>query len=81
MTSPGHKNKFNRIKAVLALKGIKNKDFAAMLHKKPQTTSAWCTNSRQPRLDELFAIAKVLNVQPVELLEPFTDIQLTDQST
>lgn len=72
MTSPGRK-KYNRIKAVLALKGIKNKDFAALLHKKPQTTSAWCTNSRQPRLDELYDIAKVLKVQPVELLEPFTE--------
>lgn len=72
MTSAGRK-KYNRIKAVLALKGIKNKDFAALLHKKPQTTSAWCTNTRQPRLDELYDIAKVLKVQPVELLEPFTE--------
>ena len=67
------RKRYNRIKAVLVLKGIANKDFAAMLHKSAQTTSAWCTNARQPRLDELYHMAAVLKVQPAELLEPLSE--------
>ena len=45
------------------------KELAQYMEINPQTISGWATNSRQPRLDELFAIAEFLKVGPCELLE------------
>jgi transcriptional regulator with XRE-family HTH domain len=61
--------RYNRIKAILALKHKTGKELAQYLEINPQTVSCWATNSRQPRLDELFAIAEFLKVVPCELLE------------
>lgn len=63
---------YNRIKAFLALKQVKNKTLAEHLGVSEQTVSKWCTNHSQPSIPELFAIAKFLNVQVVELLETQT---------
>ncbi|BAV06523.1 helix-turn-helix transcriptional regulator [Filimonas lacunae] len=64
--------KYNRIKATLALKDRTSKELAEHLKINAQTVSSWCTNSRQPRLDELYAIADFLDVEPIILLEPRT---------
>ncbi|WP_343305799.1 helix-turn-helix transcriptional regulator [Chitinophaga niabensis] len=61
--------RYNRIKAMLALKHRTAKELAHYLQIAPQTVSYWATNSRQPHLDELFAIAEFLKVGPCELLE------------
>jgi len=52
----------NRIKVVLADKGLTNKWLAEQLGKDPATISKWCTNSAQPNLENLVEIAKHLEV-------------------
>lgn len=54
---------------MLPLKHKTGKELAEHLQINPQTVSKWATNSRQPRLDELYAIAEFLKVGPCELLE------------
>lgn len=67
----------NRIKLVLVEKKRTNKWLAEQLGKDPATVSKWCTNSAQPGLETLFAIAEQLNVRVRDLLnepvsqEPF----------
>ena len=58
----------NRIKVVLADKKKTNKWLAEQLGKDPATVSKWCTNSCQPTLETLMKIAKLLNVEPGELM-------------
>ncbi len=66
-----------RIKLVLVEKKRTNKWLAEQLGKDPATVSKWCTNSAQPGLETLFAIAEQLNVRVRDLLnepvsqEPF----------
>lgn len=59
----------NRIKVVLAEKSKKNKWLAEVIGKDESTVSQWCTNSRQPSLETLANIAKVLNVDIKDLLK------------
>jgi putative transcriptional regulator len=61
---------YNRIKANLALKQVKNKTLADHLKVSQQTVSKWCTNHSQPSIPELYEIAKFLKVDVPELLEP-----------
>lgn len=58
----------NRIKAVLADAGQKNKWLAEQLGKDPVTVSKWCTNTTQPDLQTLDMISDLLNVDIRELL-------------
>ena len=60
----------NRIKAVLADKGKTNKWLSEHLGVSPTTVSKWCTNNAQPSLETLLEIAKVLEVDPRELIVP-----------
>ena len=59
---------YNRIKAVLAEKGLANLWLAESLGKNKATVSKWCTNETQPSIDTLFQIAETLNVDVRELL-------------
>ncbi|WP_297095041.1 helix-turn-helix transcriptional regulator [uncultured Draconibacterium sp.] len=59
---------FNRIKAVLAEKGKTNNWLADELNMNRTTISKWCRNEMQPRIETLFQIAKVLEVDVRELL-------------
>lgn len=67
----------NRIKLVLVEKKRTNKWLAEQLGKDPATVSKWCTNTAQPGLETLFAIAEQLDVRVRDLLnepvsqEPF----------
>lgn len=58
----------NRLKVVLAEKKRKNKWLAELLGKDPVTVSKWCTNSLQPNLETLVAIANCLNIDIKDLL-------------
>lgn len=58
----------NRIKAVLADKQKTNKWLAERLGKDPATVSKWCTNSCQPSLETMMAIAKLLEVDLNDLV-------------
>jgi putative transcriptional regulator len=58
----------NRIKEVLEEKGIKQKWLAEQLGKSYNMVNSYIQNRQQPRLEILFEIAKILNVEPKELL-------------
>ena len=61
---------YNRLKAILAEEQKSNKDLAAMLRVHSQTVSRWCTNSRQPSIEDLYAIAKALKRDVRDFLVP-----------
>ncbi|WP_298733427.1 helix-turn-helix transcriptional regulator [uncultured Chitinophaga sp.] len=64
------KKAINRIKVVLAEQGKTNKWLAESLSKNETTISHWCTNEKQPSLETLISVAKVLNVDVRELMHP-----------
>ena len=59
---------YNRIKAVLAEQGKTNNWLADQMKMNRTTVSKWCRNDMQPRIETLFQIAMVLNVDVRELL-------------
>ena len=58
----------NRIKEVLEEKGIKQIWLAEKLGKSYNMVNAYAKNRRQPSLEDLYKIAKILNVGAKELL-------------
>ena len=58
----------NRLKAVLAERNKTNKWLAEQLKKNETTISRWCTNEIQPSMDNFIAIAKLLEVDVLELI-------------
>ncbi len=58
----------NRLRVVLAEKGLTNKWLAERMRKNPTTISRWCNNDMQPSLETLMNIAKVLDVDIKDLL-------------
>lgn len=59
----------NRIKEVLEEKGIKQKWLAEQLGKSYNMVNGYVKNRQQPRLEILFEIAKILEVDPKELIQ------------
>ena len=59
----------NRIKEVLEEKGIKQTWLAEKLGKSFCIVNTYVCNRRQPNLEVLFEIAKILNVDPKELID------------
>lgn len=59
---------YNRIKAVLAEKGKTNNWLADKLAMNRTTISKWCRNDMQPRVETLFQIASVLDIDVRKLL-------------
>jgi putative transcriptional regulator len=58
----------NRIKEVLEEKGIKQKWLAEKLGKSYNMVNSYVQNRKQPRIEVLYDIAKILNVNVKELL-------------
>ncbi|AEA45021.1 helix-turn-helix domain-containing protein [Fluviicola taffensis] len=58
----------NRIKDVLQEKGIKQTWLAEKLGKSFNMVNDYCNNRRQPTIEVLYQIAKILSVSPKELL-------------
>jgi transcriptional regulator with XRE-family HTH domain len=58
----------NRIKEVLERKGIKQIWLAEQLGKSYNMVHSYVQNKRQPSLEDLYKIAKILNVEVNELL-------------
>lgn len=58
----------NRIKEVLEEKGIKQKWLAEQLGKSYNMVNGYVQNRQQPRLEVLYCIAKILDVEVKELL-------------
>lgn len=65
----------NRLKVVLAEKKRTNKWLAEELSKDPATVSKWCTNTLQPNVETLVAIAKLLDVEIQDLFWPINKQQ------
>ena len=62
------KSVMNRIKEVLEERGIKQTWLAERLGKSFCIVNSYVCNRRQPSLEVLFEIAKILNVDPKELI-------------
>ena len=60
--------KLNRIKVVLAERDLNNKWLAERIGKDPATVSKWVTNTTQPSLEALIAIANALEVTVQDLV-------------
>jgi len=58
----------NRIKEVLEEKGIKQTWLAEKLGKSYNVVNGYVQNRQQPRLEVLYEIAKILNVEVKDLL-------------
>jgi transcriptional regulator with XRE-family HTH domain len=58
----------NRIKEVLEQRGIKQTWLAERLGKSFCIVNSYVCNRRQPSLEVLFEIAKILNVDPKQLI-------------
>ncbi len=62
------KKVFNRIKAVLAEQGRTNIWVSENLDVHTSTVSKWCQNEMQPTVENLFALADILDVDVRTLL-------------
>jgi repressor LexA len=58
----------NRIKEVLEDNGLKQKWLAEQLGKSYNMVNSYAKNRRQPSIETLFKIAKILNVEASSLL-------------
>lgn len=58
----------NRIKEVLEEKGIKQTWLAEQLGKSYNMVNSYVQNRKQPKLEVLYEIARILNVEAKELL-------------
>ncbi len=58
----------NRIKEVLKNKGISQTWLAEKMDKSYPTINEYARNKRQPSLEDLYKIAKILNIETGELL-------------
>jgi putative transcriptional regulator len=64
------KQKFNRIKIILAEKDKSAKWLAEAIDKDKSTVSRWCTNDMQPTIETFYEIARLLDVDVRELFVP-----------
>lgn len=62
------KETLNRIKVVLVERQKTSKWLAEQLKKSETTVSRWASNKIQPSLEQLFEIAKILEVDVKDLL-------------
>ena len=67
----------NRIKEVLEERGIKQTWLAEKLGKSFCMVNSYVCNRRQPSLEVLFEIAKILNVNPKELIDSDDSISIS----
>ena len=65
-----HQNPINRLKFVLAEKKKTGKWLANQMRKSETTVSRWCTNEVQPSMETLLEIARLLDIDVRELLNP-----------
>lgn len=63
------KKAMNRIKEVLAEQGKTQTWLAEQLDMEFRSVTRWCNNDGQPPLETLFAVARILKVDPKELIK------------
>ena len=66
----------NRIKEVLEEKGIKQVWLAEKLGKSYNMVNGYVQNRKQPRLEVLYEIARILEVEVADLLEKRSDLKM-----
>ena len=59
----------NRIKEVLEERGVKQVWLAEQLGKSFNTVNGYVQNRKQPSIEVLYEIAKILNINPKELFD------------
>lgn len=57
------KQRYNRIKIVLAEKEKSAKWLSEQLDKDKSTVSRWCTNDMQPSIETFYQIAEILDIE------------------
>jgi transcriptional regulator with XRE-family HTH domain len=62
--------RINRIKEVLVIKGMSQKDLAEKVGKSTTSITAICNNKAQPHLKDLKKMANILDVDIRDLLVP-----------
>ncbi len=62
--------RINRIKEILVIKNISQKELAVKLGRSANTIASICNNKAQPHLKDLKRIAQILDVDIRELLVP-----------
>ena len=62
------RKRINRLKVVLAEKGMTNKQLSEILNKDPAVISKWVTNAAQPNVEMFIRLAQILSVSVDELL-------------
>ena len=62
------RKKINRLKVVLAEKGMTNKQLAEILDKDPAVISKWVTNIAQPNVEMFILLVKIFGVKMDDLL-------------
>lgn len=62
------RKRINRLKVVLAEKGMTNKQLSEILDKDPAVISKWVTNAAQPNVEMFILLAKILCVSVDDLL-------------
>ena len=60
--------RINRLKEILVIKGMSQKELAERMGKNPNTITSICNNKSQPHLKDLKSMAEVLDVDIRELL-------------
>jgi putative transcriptional regulator len=70
----------NRIKAVLQEKGLTQTWLSEQLGKSYNMVNAYVQNRQQPRLEVLFEIARILDVNAKELIEDINNIKRNNRS-
>lgn len=70
--------KYNRIKVALAERDHTNKWLAQKLGKTEMTVSRWTSNKSQPSIEQLFEIAKALDMDARNLIHPSKVVTPTD---
>lgn len=62
------RKRINRLKVVLAEKGMTNKKLAEILDKDPAVISKWVTNVAQPNVEMFIQLSRILEVSVDDLL-------------
>ncbi len=62
------RKRINRLKVVLAEKGMTNKQLSETLDKDPAVISKWVTNAAQPNVEMFIRLAQILSVSVDDLL-------------
>ncbi len=67
--------RLNRLRVILADKGISQTEFAEMIGVERSQISRICTNRTEPTLKLLYKMAQALKIEVAELLTPISSLQ------